>query len=66
MSVGFWQILLILLLAVLLFGAGRLPKIMADLASGLKAFRKNMEDDTTSSDPESNKSLPKKQKTEKN
>jgi len=55
MSVGFWQILLIVGIAILVFGAGRLPKIMADLGLGMKALKKNLEDDTTSSQEEKKK-----------
>lgn len=47
MSFGIWQILLIVLLVLLLFGAGKLPKVMGDLAKGVKNFKKglNEEDD---------------------
>ena len=58
MSVGFWQILIILLLVMLIFGAGRLPKVMADLAKGLKAFKDGLNDDA---DEKSNKKIDKKQ-----
>lgn len=44
MSVGIWQILLVVILILLLFGAGRLPRIMGDLAAGLKAFKQGMDD----------------------
>lgn len=46
MSIGFWQILLIVGIVIVLFGAGRLPKIMANLGLGMKAFKKNLEEDT--------------------
>lgn len=44
---GFWQIALIVLLILLVFGAGRLPRIMGDMAKGIKSFKKglNEEDD---------------------
>jgi sec-independent protein translocase protein TatA len=45
MSLGIWQILLIVVLVLLLFGAGKLPKVMGDLASGVKNFKKGLEDD---------------------
>ena len=57
MSVGFWQILIILLLVMLIFGAGRLPKVMADLAKGLKAFKDGLNDDA---DEKPNKKIDKK------
>ena len=53
MTPGPWQILLIVLLILLLFGAGKLPRIMGDVAKGIKSFKKGMkedENDTSSKD----------------
>ena len=47
MSIGIWQIALIILLVILLFGAGRIPKVMKELAQGIKAFKSGMHDDDT-------------------
>ena len=49
MSVGAGQLLLIALAVFILFGAGRLPKLMEDLAKGIKAFKKGMADETPAS-----------------
>ena len=43
MSLGFFQILIILAIILLLFGAGKLPKISSDIAKSLKIFKKEME-----------------------
>ena len=45
MSIGIWQVVLILLIVLIVFGAGKLPKVMGDVASGVKNFRKGMKDD---------------------
>jgi sec-independent protein translocase protein TatA len=45
MSPSIWQIGLIVLLILLLFGAGRLPRVMNDLARGIKSFRKGLSED---------------------
>ena len=45
MSLGIWQILLIVLLVLLLFGAGKLPHVMGDLAKGVKNFKKGLDED---------------------
>jgi len=45
MSLGIWQILLIVLLVLLLFGAGKLPAVMGDLAKGVKNFKKGLDED---------------------
>lgn len=45
MAPSLWQILIIVLLVFLFFGAGRLPRIMEDLAKGIKSFKQGMSDD---------------------
>ena len=45
MSLGPWQIALIALVVILLFGAGKLPRLMGDAAKGINAFKKNLKDD---------------------
>ena len=42
-SVSHWLILLLIVL--LLFGAGKIPQLMGDMAKGIKAFKKGMQDD---------------------
>ena len=48
MSIGIWQILIVVVLVFLLFGAGRLPRVMEDIAKGIKSFKKGISDDDTS------------------
>jgi len=45
MGVSVWQILIILLIVLLLFGAGRLPTLMGDLAKGIKSFKSGLRDE---------------------
>lgn len=45
MSLGIWQILIVAVLVFLLFGAGRLPRVMEDIAKGIKSFKKGMTDE---------------------
>jgi sec-independent protein translocase protein TatA len=42
-SIFHW--LLVLVVILILFGAGRLPSVMGDLAKGIKAFRSGLKDD---------------------
>ena len=51
MSIGFWQIAIIVVLVVLLFGRGKISDLMGDVAKGIKSFKKGMSDnsDQTSS-----------------
>ncbi|HSM20183.1 MAG TPA: twin-arginine translocase TatA/TatE family subunit [Hyphomicrobiales bacterium] len=45
MSIGFWQIIIIVLLLVLLFGRGKISDLMGDVAKGIKSFKKGMAED---------------------
>lgn len=47
MSIGIWQIVLILVIVMILFGAGKLPRVMGDFAKGVKSFKAGMRDDDT-------------------
>ena len=47
MSLSFWQILLVVLLFLLLFGRGKLPQLMSDLALGIKNFKTGIKDEDT-------------------
>lgn len=47
MSIGIWQVLIVVALVFLLFGAGRLPRVMEDIAKGIKSFKKGLNDDET-------------------
>ena len=42
MGISFWQVALILVVVLIVFGAGKLPRVMGDLASGIKNFKKGM------------------------
>ena len=42
-SLMHWMI--VLLIVLLLFGAGKLPRVMGDFAKGLKAFKSGMKDE---------------------
>ena len=44
MSIGFWQIAIVVVLVVLLFGRGKISDLMGDVAKGIKSFKKGMKD----------------------
>ena len=47
MSIGFWQIAIVVMLVVLLFGRGKISSLMGDVAKGIKSFKKGMATDPT-------------------
>jgi sec-independent protein translocase protein TatA len=51
MNLGFGEILILALILLLFFGAGKIPKLMGDMASGIKAFKKGMADEKSDSAP---------------
>lgn len=54
MNPGPWGILIIAIAALLLFGRGKISGMMGEVASGIKAFRKGMQDDEKTGEIESN------------
>ena len=48
MSIGFWQIAIVVILVVLLFGRGKISSLMGDVAKGIKSFKRGMSDDSSS------------------
>ena len=56
MSIGFWQIAVILLIVLVLFGAGKLPKVMGDLGKGMRDFKDGLKGDDDDTE-EKNKPL---------
>jgi len=45
MGISIWQILIVVLIVVVLFGAGRIPRLMGDMAKGIKSFKAGMKED---------------------
>ena len=47
MGISFWQIAIVVVLVVLLFGRGKISSLMGDVAKGIKSFKKGMATDDT-------------------
>ena len=47
MGLSFWQIAIVVILVVLLFGRGKISSLMGDVAKGIKSFKKGMASDVT-------------------
>ncbi len=45
MAPGIWQIIVVILLVMVLFGAGRIPTIMENLAKGVNSFKRGLKDE---------------------
>ena len=54
MSIGFWQIAIVVILVVLLFGRGKISSLMGDVAKGIKSFKKGMSSDAIETDTTKN------------
>ncbi len=40
-----WHWVIVLVIILLLFGAGKIPRLMGDLAKGVKAFKSGLKED---------------------
>ena len=47
MGISFWQIAIVVVIVVLLFGRGKISSLMGDVAKGIKSFKKGMASDIT-------------------
>ncbi len=56
MGISFWQIAIVVVIVVLLFGRGKISSLMGDVAKGIKSFKKGMSDDSSSNNDEKNNS----------
>ena len=47
MTPSIWQLLIVLVIVLLLFGRGKISSLMGDVAKGIKSFKKGMATDVT-------------------
>jgi sec-independent protein translocase protein TatA len=45
MSIGMGELLLILVIVFVLFGAGKLPQVMGDIGKGIKGLKKGLKEE---------------------
>ena len=64
MSPSLWQIAVVIILVVLLFGRGKISSLMGDVAKGIKSFKKGMASDIN--DEGSQKNISENQDTPEN
>tara|TARA_B100001121_G_scaffold261135_1_gene240919 strand:+ start:354 stop:560 length:207 start_codon:yes stop_codon:yes gene_type:complete len=57
MSIGIWQIAVVVILVVLLFGRGKISSLMGDVAKGIKSFKKGMASDVDVKDDSEPKNI---------
>tara|TARA_B100001964_G_C13973769_1_gene483093 strand:- start:269 stop:469 length:201 start_codon:yes stop_codon:yes gene_type:complete len=50
MTPSIWQLLIVLVIVLLLFGRGKIPQLMGDMAKGIKSFKKGMTDEEKKED----------------
>ncbi|MFL2771479.1 MAG: twin-arginine translocase TatA/TatE family subunit [Rhodospirillaceae bacterium] len=46
-SLSIWHWVVVLVVVLLLFGKGKIPALMGDVAKGVKAFKSGLKDDET-------------------
>jgi len=49
-SFSIWHWLIVLAVVLLLFGRGKIPELMGDVAKGIKNFKSGMSDDDAAAD----------------
>jgi sec-independent protein translocase protein TatA len=51
MSIGIWQLVIILIIVFVIFGAGKLPRVMGDIGKGVKSLKKGLKEDGSKDEP---------------
>lgn len=59
MSIGIWQLLLILVIVFVIFGAGKLPRVMGDVGKGVRSLREGLKGEGDEKDGASKKEIAK-------
>lgn len=54
MGISVWQILIVVVLVVLLFGRGKISDLMGDVAKGITSFRKGLKEGDNVDDGDGN------------
>jgi sec-independent protein translocase protein TatA len=49
-SFSIWHWMIVLVVVLLLFGRGKIPELMGDMAKGIKSFKKGMSDEDAADD----------------
>jgi sec-independent protein translocase protein TatA len=50
-SFSIWHWIIVIAVVLLLFGRGKISELMGDVAQGIKAFKKGMQEDEKTADP---------------
>ena len=50
-SLSIWHWIIVIGVVLLLFGRGKISELMGDVAQGIKAFKKGMQDDEKTAEP---------------
>ncbi len=57
MGVGFWQLIVILLIVLVLFGRGKLPALAEDIGKSVRLFKKGLAEEDVSENKEDVKAI---------
>ena len=57
MPPSIWQLLIVLVIVLLLFGRGKIPQLMGDMAKGIKSFKRGMTEEDKKEDKKEEKNI---------
>ncbi|MBV8060680.1 MAG: twin-arginine translocase TatA/TatE family subunit [Alphaproteobacteria bacterium] len=58
MGLSFGHILIVLVVVLIIFGAGRLPNVMGDLGKGIRSFKAGLNGEDKTAEGSDTKTLP--------
>lgn len=60
MGLSIWHIVVVLIVVLVVFGAGKLPQVMGDLGKGIRAFKAGMDNQKAEDRDQKTEGEPKK------
>ena len=57
MTPSIWQLLIVLVIVLLLFGRGKIPQLMGDMAKGIKSFKRGMTEEDKKEEKKEEKNI---------
>ncbi|PLW77588.1 twin-arginine translocase TatA/TatE family subunit [Cohaesibacter celericrescens] len=60
-QIGIWQIVIVAVVVVLLFGRGKISELMGDVAKGINSFKKGLNDESADDDKNAIENKPSEQ-----
>ena len=57
MGISIWHVLVVLIVVLIVFGAGKIPTVMGDIGKGIRSFKAGLNGETPPEKPEEKRQI---------